>query len=67
MFFYFCTGDAYYFLLQETHMGQQNFFTCLIVVGLIGWLKVSKEADSDIWGYLVIRVGVVLTISDLEV
>ena len=48
-------------------MGQQTFFTCLIVVGLIGWLKVSREVDSDIWGVLVIHVVVVFMLGDLEV
>ena len=67
MYFYFCFGDACYFLMQGTHMGQRTFFTCLIVVGLIGWLKVSTETDSDIWGVLVIHVGADLMIGDLEV
>lgn len=34
---------------------------------IIGWLKVSRGADPDIWGDLVIRVGVVLMVGDLEV
>ena len=55
------------FYCKELIWGSRPFFTRLIVVGLIGWLKVSKEADSDIWGCLVIHVGVVLMVGDLGV
>ena len=58
MFFIFAKGMHAIFYCKELIWGSRPFFTRLIVVGLIGWLKVSTEADSDIWGVLVIHVGV---------
>ena len=53
------------FYCKELIWGSRPFFTRLIVVGLIGWLKVLERSIPIFWGVLVIHVGVV--VGDLEV